>query len=402
MPQRKSFYQFISIHTFLIGLFPFYLPVFLWKLGYALSDISFFIAMSGLGYCAALWSWQRIQRKMVLKNIILISFLLELILLGAIYFSDAGLFYPILALLYGIYNCFFWIMNRVLFTVTVTASDSGKHYGNFQILVAIILKAGVFLGGFLLDRYGYSAVFVLSIVISALGSALFMLNRGLASLSREVARLKPVNLSGLLGFRDKFGSRLVFSIDGLFLFLESFFWMISLFIIVKESYWQLGMLVIGLMIAFGLIFYLIKNRIDRLPGQLMYRISVSLYILSWIMRGALGDDLQLPVVVLLLIMITFSTSMFRLAFNKRFFDLANTTTAFHYIFLKSYFSQLFLALIFTVIGLVLLNTSNVQQALRSVYLFAGLIAAGYYLYRPATEDSSENNTSRVMAGQQEH
>ncbi|MFH2130744.1 MAG: MFS transporter [bacterium] len=387
MQHRKRFYQFVSIHTFLIGLFPFYLPVFLWKLGYTISDISYFIALAGFGYCLALWFWERIHKVIALKKVILISFLMEFLLLSTIFFNGRTLFFPALAILYGIYNCFFWITNRVLFLETVTPSNSGKHFGNFQIVVAVILKAGVFCGGLLLDKTSYFSVFTLSILVGLLGSVLFIANKDLARLFQSMQQVKSIGLTGLFTFRDAFRSRFIFAIDGLFLFLESFFWVISLFIIVKESYWQLGMLVILLMVIFGAMFYFIKNSIDRMPGEWMYRISVFFYALSWIFRGLIGDELKLPVVFVLLILITFFTSIFRLTFNKRFFDLAKTTTTHQYIFLKSYYSQFFIAILFGILGLVLSRIGKPEAALSYTYFAAAMIALGYFLYR--SHDSSQ-------------
>ena len=382
MHQTKSFYKYVSIHTFLIGLFPFYLPVFLWKLDYSISEISYFIALTGIGYCLTLWSWERLHRVITLKRIILISFLLELLLLSIIFFSEIKLFFPILALLYGAYNCFFWITNRVMFFETVTPLNSGRQFGNFQIMVAVVLKIGVFSGGLLLDRYSYPAIFIFSILVVVLGMLLFGLNTDLELESRSISQAKVISFSHLVRFKDEFRSKFIFMIDGLFLFLESFFWMISLFIMVKESFWQLGILVIILMVIFSLIFYLIKNRIDRMSGEVVYRLSVTFYVLSWIFRGLLKDDFNLPMGFVMLALITFFTSMFRLVFNKRFFDLARTTSHHRYIFLKSYYSQFFIAVLFGILGFALSKISNTEQALSFTYFAAGIIAVGYFWYRP--------------------
>jgi hypothetical protein len=48
-PTRNTFYQYLGLHSLLIGIFPFYIPVFLWKQGFNIGDISFFIAIAGAG-----------------------------------------------------------------------------------------------------------------------------------------------------------------------------------------------------------------------------------------------------------------------------------------------------------------------------------------------------------------
>ncbi len=76
------------------------------------------------------------------------------------------------------------------------------------------------------------------------------------------------------------------------------------------------MLVIFLMVLFGGIFVMIKNSIDRLPDNKMYAVAVCLYSFSWILRGVLSEKLNPVSLILLLSVITFGTSIFRLVFNK--------------------------------------------------------------------------------------
>ena len=216
--------------------------------------------------------------------------------------------------------------------------------------------------------------------------------------SQSLLQAQTIGMVNLLKFKDEFRSKFIFIVDGLFLFLESFFWVISLFIIVQESYWQLGILVIILMAIFGLMFYFIKNAIDKLPVTSVYRVSVALYVSSWIIRGLLSEDLDRPLIFVMLILITFFTSMFRLAFNKRFFDLAKATTTFQYIFLKSYYSQFFIVIWFGILGLVLSKVDSPEQALSYTYFASSVIALGYFLYRPSEEIATSKLIQETVNG----
>ena len=109
------FYHYTGFHSLLIGLFPFYIPVFLWKLGYTLADISYFIACTGFGFCVTLWLWERISKRVGLQALIASSFCIEIALLSVVFFSDFSWFLFLFALLNGAYNCFFWILQRLLF-----------------------------------------------------------------------------------------------------------------------------------------------------------------------------------------------------------------------------------------------------------------------------------------------
>ncbi|MCG8336715.1 MAG: MFS transporter [Proteobacteria bacterium] len=373
-------YKFIGIHSFLIGLFPFYLPVYLWKTGTSFSDISFFIALTGLGFCITLWVWDRLRRNITLKGFVLISFILEILLLAVVFLDKTPFAFLIFGLLNGAYNGLFWTTQRVLFFDTIQPSNSGKKFGNLQIIVALFLKSGIFLGGLTLDTLGFNSLFLFSTIIAGLGALSFFFSRQSASHSPELVQIKPTRLADILRFKDTHHSKPVFLLDGLFLYLESYFWMISMFLIVKESFWDLGLLVIGLMVLFTILFFIIKNSIDRLPKTLFFRFSILLYAASWWLRGSIDGDQSLVSLFVALVLISFFTSLFRLTFNKRFFDIAKSELRYHYLIQKSYYSQASIAIVFAVIGIITLNLNDPTTALQSIYFLAAFLTAGYTVY----------------------
>lgn len=380
--QSKTFYKFTIVHSFLIGLFPFYLPVFLWKQGYSLSSISFFISWTGVGFIAALMFWNKNKSGSMPQKMILGSFVLEIFLLAGLFFASVRPLLPLIGLLNGIYNCFFWISNRILFLETLHQTDIGKKYGNFQIIVAIVLKMGIISGGLLLDNHGLLSILLFSLFIVITGFMLLFSPSMVPTHHLISLNFKRFSLKQLLQFNDKFRSKLIFSIDGLFLFLESYFWILTLFFMVNQSFLELGAVVIFLMVIFGILFYFIKDRIDKMPTGLMYRITVFLYILSWIFRGLITENLGLPILFILLVFISFFTSLFRLSFNKQFFEIARSTSQTKYILFKSLYSQFFLAIQFSIIGLLFYLTTSAEFSLNYLYFTSSVIATTYFFYRP--------------------
>ena len=373
--------SFLGVHSFLIGLFPFYIPVYLYKAEVSLSQICFFIAMTGIGFCVSLFIWDRLSKKVSLHYLIVFSFLSEFALLTPFFLEKNMMFIIISGFLNGIFNCNFWIIQRLLFLDTITPQNSGEKFGNFQIFVLLVLKIGILAGGILLEKSGYLLVYMVSAGIVIMAGVYFLQRGNGIKLDTSVVSETPLSLKWVTGYKDRFNSRPVFAIDGIFLYLESYFWVISLFLIVRQSYWKLGVLVIFLMVVFGGIFYMLKNSIDRLPQKKMYTTAVCLYSFSWILRGVLSDRLDNISLLLLLSVITFCTSIFRLAFNKQFFDIAKSVTAHEYIFVKSYYSQFFLA-VSALTGFLLLRSDNVVGLLSSVYLTAALISFIYLIYNP--------------------
>ena len=288
----------------------------------------------------------------------------------------------------GLYNGFFWTTQRTLFLSQLGRNDTGKQYGNFQIFVTLFLKAGILLGGFLLDHGGFIWLLALSAGISVV-SAMWLADSGNGN---KPLRL-PDNGVGTrqsLAFSDQRGSRQTFALDGILLYLESHLWTLSLFLVVKQDFARLGFAVVLLALGFAVLFFLIKNTIDRVAVERVYRAAVWLYAVSWLLRftlteEAIGTDQSSgagTALLLTLLVVTFFSSFFRLVFNKRFFDIARSDGAVDYLLLKSYSSQWVLGVFYIVLSAVLfLAPIDVNHTLQALYLIAAIMSLGYLGYK---------------------
>ena len=379
LPTRKTFYQYLGLHSLLIGIFPFYIPVYIWKQGFGVGEISLFISLAGLGFCGALWVWDRLRFRVDLTTLIGISLLLEILLLYNVHVMQMSR--PILLVLgitYGLYNCFYWTTQRALFFDLIDIENSGKKYGNFQIFVGVLLQLGILMGAFLLEWTNFVYLVWASVVIAVIGFFIVVRTRPLYPVT--LSQHASLTVRDILGFRDNENSRLVFVIDGLFLFAESFFWLITLFMLAHESFTTLGLMVLSLAVIFGILFFLLKNTIDRLGRKYVYILSVGLYALSWALRAITDNHYSLEVLFLLLVVITFSTSFFRLAMNKRFYDIAKLTRSHDYLVLKSYYTQMAIVVMFGAFGFGVLEIPDSEVVLVPVYWACALLAFLYLLY----------------------
>ena len=377
---RRCLYSFLGIHSLLIGLFPFYIPVYLYAHVLSLDEVCGFIALTGGGFCLSLYLWERAYKTIALRKLILLSFFIEFLLLSTFLLETNITFLILAGIINGVYSCNFWIIQRLLFLETVTSKNSGKKFGNFQIFVLIVLKAGIFIGGITLEASGFLAVYLVSLVLLGVAMILFLRQTMAVELDGALRACSPLSVSAILRYKDSLNSRTVFAIDGAFLYLESYFWVISLYLLVKESFWRLGLLVVLLALFFGVLFIIIKNSIDRIEIQFFYRVAVILYAVSWLLRSVLIVETSMLTLLLLLASITFCTSLFRLAFNKRFFDNARTAVQHEYIFIKSYYSQFFLIPVFGLPLLISLPPGNVIEQLSYVYIAAASVAFLYLIY----------------------
>ncbi len=378
-PLTKTFYQFLGLHSLLIGIFPFFLPVYIWKQGFGISEVSWFIGAAGGGFFIGLYIWDQLRYRISLTSLIAVSLVLEILLLLNV--RVLGMNLGVLSLLgfsYGVYNCFFWTTQRALFFERVNTHNSGRSYGNLQIYVGFLLQVGILAGGFLLETTGFTYIVICSGLLCVAGFITFVFSHPEAP--QSLTEFKPLTIKQIIRFRDEDNSKLIFVIDGIYLFLESFFWVISLFLLAHESFTRLGFMVLSLAVIFGILFYMLKNSIDRIARNQIYQLSVVLYAFSWILRALVDEEDSLVSLFLSLVLITFCTSFFRLAMNKRFYDLARETLSHRYLILKSYYSQITILFVFIGFALLVGNVEDSEQLLVPVYWIAAVFSFVFLRY----------------------
>ena len=120
--------------------------------------------------------------------------------------------------------------------------------------------------------------------------------------------------------------------------------------------------------------------IDRVNAQRIFIISIFGYALSWLLRGELGFDNHNIVLYGGMLLIAFLSSFFRLAFNKRFYDIASANKPVYYIVAKSYYSQFMIIIFFSLIALLASFGKDPLNQLQILYDLAIPLVAVYLLY----------------------
>jgi len=388
-----TFYSYLGAHSFLIGLLPFYLPVFLWGRGFDLAAIALLIGATGASFVACLGPWQTAAKSKALAQILKLTFVIELGFIASLFAwqwlteqDHLGQSIPIpiaavvIGSLSGAYNAWFWTTQRTLFLSMTENTNTGRQYGNFQIFVTVFLKVGILIGGLLLDADAFVWLLALSAIICA--SMILWYRFALGDDTLSISDGPQVTLTSSFRYKDQCRSLTIFILDGLFLFLESHFWLLSLFLVVQEDFSSLGLMVVALAVFFAVTFWLLKNAIDAFSGNSIYVVATALYALSWLLRAAIDSDMNRNALLIGLMIITFCSSFFRLAFNKRFFDLARLRGGTHYLLVKSYVSQCILAATYVTLSIVLFAMPGSGDAyFPMIYGAAAVLSLGYALYR---------------------
>lgn len=403
---NNLFFKFAGLHSLLMGLLPFYIPVLLWQQGYLLWQLSFFIAFTGLGFLLALPLWRNLYWDNQWNTLLRASFVLEILLLATVLsieslHSIAGLF--LIALLNGVYLCFYWTSQRTLFTQMdssiehskETKTTTGNNFGNFQIVVMILLKVGILLSAFLLEQDYEMVLLILSMSIAVFGIIYLRSESDTDSNTNGHLQFSLTSKPSDINI-DK-PTQVAFFFDGLFLYLESYFWLLSLYLIAQQDIMQLGILVVGLTLLLAALFWLIKGRIDAFPVNTIFHLAIIGYAISWLLRGFITSDsnpteINYPLIVT----IAFLTSFFRLSFNKRFFDhvnifktnqsATNQAAMIQYLLDKSTLSQLGVLFFFSLLG-ILLFALPTQNPLSWIYMSAAPLVLLYGFYSQPLENT---------------
>lgn len=364
---QQTFNVFVAFHFFLNGLLPLYVPVFLIQQGYGLEWVAGFVSVSTVGFLVALYIWKKWYFRYGLKSIVVVSFVVQLCLISSLALFDHVLWLMTSALLYGGVNCFLWTSQRVLFIDLLSSSSNsnalastlklneptGRLLGNFQILAVVAIKLGLLIGAYLLAQGSLLTLVGLAALVSIIGALVFI-----KGVSHSILWASPLNEKSeevkltwrrMLAYRDGHYSSLMFYIDGTFLFAESFFWVISLYFLSQQNIQQLSFLLVALSLILGLVFWLLKNRIDGLNPQKVYLGAVFGYVLSWGLRAEISLDMTPYLMNLLILVVAFLTAFFRLSFNKRLFDNAQAGAPLIYLLAKTYGSQVGAMMFFAVV-----------------------------------------------------
>lgn len=381
----RTFYLFTGFHSFLLGLLPIFIPVILWDKGLTINEIAYFIALAAVGFLFSLYYWDRLRAKQAWGLLLSLSFIFQSLLVVLLIWDDLNVVVTIGALINGAAGCFYWSTQRLLFQAITEDKNTGNTFGNFQILVVVALKAGVLVGSYLLGMEYFIGVLSLSFVMSLYG--FYIVNKSLLNLntqpSNNIDVLKQVpafSLKQVLTFKDAHCSKLIFAVDGLFLFLESYFWVLTIYMLTQENVMQLGLIIVGLSVLLALIFLVIKKYIDRANVQLIYYVAVIGYVISWLLRGQFDQEMNDIMLYSGLLLVAFLSNFFRLAFNKRFYDIARRNEPTRYIICKSYYSQFMLILFFCLIGLLGLANTQPMEQLQTIYYLSIPFVFCYFLY----------------------
>lgn len=382
MNLKKLLYTFLFTNAFISGIFGLFLPIYLYKMGATFSNITLFIAINAFFYVITLRVIEYIIPKINLKHLTQITFLTYGIFITSIFFTHDINFKNLLILGFfnGIYLSLFWTIQRLTFLTTINEKNLGKQISNIQLFIMFISKIGILIGGFILENLGFKYVFLITIILLSL-STLYTIFHKTQSQNYTFTHYKPHTLKEILTFKDNHNSKLIFIFDGLFLYIESYIWLLVIFLYVG-SFFELGILIILFSVIFITIYSFIRKIIDKTPEKKLIKYKTIIYGFGWFLAGIFVFIENTKLQSVLILFIAFFNILFRLTFNKIFFKISKNTLKERYIFLKSYYSQFVIFLGFLTFSGIFYYFENNYKIFGIIFFIAFLLSPIYLKLKP--------------------
>jgi hypothetical protein len=204
-----------------------YVPAFLLTLGFSLSEVIFYFAVSHVtGLLVTLFLYVPLMKKIGIITLFKLNYPLQILYLFLLFFlQEQSIPLWIIALLYGAANYAYWIPLNLLFIRHSAQEEMGSNFAKFFALPGIFSIIGPLIGAVLIPFIGFWPVFV----ISAIGLVLSFLP--LASVAGEGI---TVSLHFSKAWKRISRNKFLFVLEGFDNVIEEseWFWGIYVFLII--------------------------------------------------------------------------------------------------------------------------------------------------------------------------
>jgi len=204
--ELSEIYTTIAIRTFAIGLISIFIPIYLLQKGYVLKEIFlFFIVYFGL-FALLSFFIAKISVKIGIKHSILISMpLLILFYIFLNFVNELNWAFFLTASLASIQASFFWINFHTDFKKFSKKRLRTRQLGFVTILCSALAALGPIAGGFLLNFFSFTFVFILVCFLLFTAMIPLFLSKEIhepkkVSFKKEFKNLNTRNATGFFGY----------------------------------------------------------------------------------------------------------------------------------------------------------------------------------------------------------
>jgi len=276
----SALYGTLALTTFAEGLINVFVPIFLWKMGFAIWQILFFYFLQSGYFVILVFLILPLLEKMSDKMMMFLSApLLILYFLGLNYVDTIPWLFYVLPLALALNILLFDIGYNLDFSQTVDDNKIGREIGARNTISALINFSAPFLGGSLIVLLGFPITFLIAslILFAAVAPLFFFPHRHLAAGLKRTEIIKFLTGHGIQNFNI---SGIGYSTE---LIIGGLLWPLFIFFVVRDVGSLGGVISIGLF-ASVITTYIVGFLSDAGDRRKALAISTILFSAVWIVR----------------------------------------------------------------------------------------------------------------------
>jgi len=277
--QVKELFIFTSLIDFALALVTIFEPIYLYKIGYGLSEIMFFYFVVYILYFVIVPVGAKFAHRfgyelgMFVGSGFFIAFYLSL------FFIDK---YPILffitPIIFAIQKMFYWPAYHANFARFSDKEEQGKQISVVNVATSAIFIIGPVLAGFIISQWGYGALFIVASII-------FLSSNIPTLLTKE--SFKPSSFSYRRAYQDLFSKENRQSFLGYVGFGEELIaviiWPVFISIVIVNVF-DLGLVVTLATFITTLVVFYIGKLTDSKNKRKILSLGAYIYALAWFFR----------------------------------------------------------------------------------------------------------------------
>jgi MFS family permease len=164
--ELSELYASYTIRAFALALISIFIPVYLLKLGYPLSEVFLFYLLFDVFGLAMMFLATKLVEKIGLKHCMVLSSFLTiamLLLLFGLKNFQIPLF--IISIVFMIGSMFYWIPFHLDFCKSSDKKERGMEYAIVSSISSVFVATAPFVGALIINKYGFSPLYIIGCVL---------------------------------------------------------------------------------------------------------------------------------------------------------------------------------------------------------------------------------------------
>ncbi len=319
-PALRSLYLHKIIHDLGGGLVGMFGVIFFYVISGSLKFTLILFGLICLLYFLTAPLWARLLKYFCQHTLMAFGILFYVASSVILYFlAEAGQivwFLIIFLIIFSLLNrLFYWVPYNIDFAHFVNKHHRGRQLSFLSIVVSLLGIALPIFSAFVITHFGFSSLFVLSIVVLLLS----LLPLYFTPRTREQYSFGYLESFKKLLAKKHFKSNLAYFADGFQDYIGAIIWPIFIFIILRGQYMSIGLISAGIILIGCLLRYLMGEATDRFDKKKLIKTGSLLYALGWTFKALVSSGLH---VFLVGVYHDFSAILFRTPFDVLTYEIA--------------------------------------------------------------------------------